>query len=538
MAILFDDGVIRVVIRRHNERGSPPRGTMVTFADLTFRPQDEKLWGEGPAKALGYDLIGVIAHNENWFPRASMEKALIAFRRRLRPHAIGYGYSMGGYGILKYGKMIGLERVLAVCPQYSIDPRDVPGDRRFTEHFQPNLHRGMALTREDLPDFAVQLADPYFREDAINSNAIEALGGSHWIRSPFTGHASIWLLTDSAFLEKLFERLGEADAPGMRQLMRQRRGETPHWFRNIGRAAMMRGQEERALRFWQRGLELGLVPRFRDDDMAECLPVLIHSRFERGEKERAFQAIDTVAPHIANNATALEHTGHALAAGGEWARAEVQFRAAVAANPKSGGAWRGVLASLRIQGRTAEHLEAALEASAALPEEPEIVTETARLLERAGRAAEAEPLLRNAIAARPDAPMLLRAMASTLTALGREDEAAEHLRDAERRRPNDPAIAHDMGNLLLRRGEMGQAVEHYREASRRHPLEAKLHLGLSKALAAAGDGSGALEAAREAVRLNPKNGPARLWLLRCLAMRGRLLEVARMAPSFLRRKRS
>lgn len=511
MPILFDDGVLRVVIRRHADRTRPLRGTLVTFADLTFRPDEEKLWGEAPAAALGYDLIGIVAHTENWFPLASMKRAARVVRGRLRTPALGYGYSMGGYGVLKYGRLLGLEHVLAVCPQFSIDPEDVPADDRFHAHFDPGLHRAMAIRPRDLARFAVQIADPYHPEDNLNAAAIDALGRSHWVRTPFLGHAAIWMLTEHAFLGRLFERVLEEDTAGLRRLMRERRAQTPHWLRNVGRAAMERGRAERAMRLWDRSEELGMHAKVRADDYAELLPGLIRRRFQQKRGGEALALLDAVAPRIEKHALGRERIGHALAGENLWPLALEHFEAASRINPAQAGAWRGVIASLNALGRPEEAMAAAERAHAALPENGEIALTLGRGFLHGGDAARAEPLLRLAAAAMPEEPLALQSLAEALGRLGRKAEAK--------------ALLHQTRASLASRPRPAQALR---------PLEARMHRGLARALLMAGDRRAALEAAREAYRLNPEGKANIALLLRCHLARGQVLRALALLPRLLR----
>src|SRR4051794_10196197 len=120
-SILYEDEEI-VVIHRPAPRGAAAAGgelpggldtpaplTLVTFADLTFRPDGHAIWGREPAAKMGLDAIGFVAKRENWFPAAAMQKAAPAVRALLGGGpALCYGYSMGGYAALKYARLLGV----------------------------------------------------------------------------------------------------------------------------------------------------------------------------------------------------------------------------------------------------------------------------------------------------------------------------------------------------------------------------------------------------------------------------------------------
>lgn len=140
--IIFEDEEIRVVHRP----GATPY-TLLTFAAVAHRPKDAWIWAEPPIEKLDIEAIGVIGKRENWYPAASMRAAAPAIRPLLRACAVGYGYSMGGYAVLKYGRLLGLTHGLAVSPQTTIDPAEVPQDRRFHRFHDAALHGGMAAWR-------------------------------------------------------------------------------------------------------------------------------------------------------------------------------------------------------------------------------------------------------------------------------------------------------------------------------------------------------------------------------------------------------
>ena len=121
-----------------------------------------------------------------------------------------YGYSMGGYAALKYARMLGISRALGVCPQASIDPVDVPDDKRFHKFHKRGLHDGMMMTASEAPEFGVLMADPYMANDRTSAELFARVG-VHWLRTPFMDHATIWLLVETEFLHEVLRLILQAE---------------------------------------------------------------------------------------------------------------------------------------------------------------------------------------------------------------------------------------------------------------------------------------------------------------------------------------
>ena len=66
---------------------------------------------------------------------------------------LAYGSSMGGYAAIRFADRVGAQRVLALSPQYSVDPRVVPQDRRWRSaqrriRFRPELNGPIGCAAE------------------------------------------------------------------------------------------------------------------------------------------------------------------------------------------------------------------------------------------------------------------------------------------------------------------------------------------------------------------------------------------------------
>jgi len=106
---------------------------VVCFATWKPRPS---LLGELASERFfwrrGLNTISILAADNDWFQHAEIETALAAIRAATAGYdLIGYGGSMGAYASINFADRLGLRRVIAICPQYSIDERRAPYESRW-----------------------------------------------------------------------------------------------------------------------------------------------------------------------------------------------------------------------------------------------------------------------------------------------------------------------------------------------------------------------------------------------------------------------
>jgi hypothetical protein len=115
---------------------------LITFADLIGLASGQRFFADTPVMKHALTCLGFVAKAPNWYPAASVERALDAARIYLEPYRdrILYGGSMGGYGAIRHSAKLGATVVVALCPQWSLDRQECgdfdPGFRRF---FAPAL---------------------------------------------------------------------------------------------------------------------------------------------------------------------------------------------------------------------------------------------------------------------------------------------------------------------------------------------------------------------------------------------------------------
>lgn len=251
--ILYEDDEIRVV-----RRPGASDFTLVTFGPLNAIRDVRQFWGEWPAEKLDLDVVGFVCKGDTWYPASAMARTAPLVRGSLKSVAIGYGFSMGGYGALKYGRLLGLTHAVALSPQLSIDPADVPEDLRYRRSYRPDMHAGMRVAAADLPPWSVMVLDPRYALDRAQADIAPAVANLVRLHYGFLGHGTVDMLTGTTILAEFFERVRRRDMPGLLSYLRGLRGCSPQWFRLVGRANAIRGRWGRANRLWHRAVALGL----------------------------------------------------------------------------------------------------------------------------------------------------------------------------------------------------------------------------------------------------------------------------------------
>ncbi|MBI0535303.1 hypothetical protein D9599_06945 [Roseomonas sp. KE2513] len=398
--------------------GAPGHPTLVTFGDYTRRPDQPGFWGASTAAALGWPAIGFVARRPNWYPAASVLAAAPLVRARLDDaEAIGYGYSMGGYGALKYGRTLGLSAALAISPQASIAPADVPEDTRWHVLHDPVLHAGMRVTATDLAPRVWMVTDPRAPGDGPAASLLAA-EGVRLVPAYGLFHGTMALLAGRTPLAEALASLRADDPARLRRLIRARRRDLAAWHAGTGAVLLGRGREAAGTALLDCARQRGLTP------YAEA-----------------------------------EALGFALRSGAEPVLARLL---AVEGLSAEGHASRSF--ALAGAGRPDLALRAAKAGLAIFPENPALLTQFGHLLLAEGLAAEAHAALARAHALRPTDGWILVGLSGAL--LGLDDAAgAERTAREALALPQAGAFPHfALGNALRAQGRPGEAEAAYAAA--------------------------------------------------------------------------
>ena len=228
--IIFEDEHIRVIwMPGQSEQ------LIFSFGDLITRAKGNNINAEKSLAKYQFNVIGIMPKERSWFPHKSMQAMLIAIApimEKFKQH-IAYAGSMGGYAAIKYSQQLACQRVVALVPQYSIDPQDVD-DPRYNMFFHKDNNHNMRVTTQDVSTECeyIIVYDPYCVEDRRHYEKLKAvLPNLHTLNLPFTGHDAIAILASSELLNDFLTR--EFDADFFYQKMRQVKKNSKFYYRKV-----------------------------------------------------------------------------------------------------------------------------------------------------------------------------------------------------------------------------------------------------------------------------------------------------------------
>ena len=229
--ILFRSAALEV--RRIADRDG--RIAVVTFDSHHDEPGFARPgFGEDYFERENVGAIHVMCHGNDWFQHAEMPDALRAVlaaassERRL----LAYGSSMGGYAAIRFADAVGASAVLALSPQYSVDPRKMRFERRWLEDQRRiRFHRaldGRIRTRAHI----VIAYDPHLDADRRHVDRIARDVAVTRLSLPHAGHPVGTFLAETALLAPLVTQVREnlLDTVAIADTAHRRRGSSSSWL--------------------------------------------------------------------------------------------------------------------------------------------------------------------------------------------------------------------------------------------------------------------------------------------------------------------
>ncbi|MFV5519300.1 MULTISPECIES: hypothetical protein [Acinetobacter] len=228
--IIFEDGHIRAIFMKGSSQE-----LIFSFGDLITRAKGTSINAEKSLEKFHFNVIGVMPKEKSWFPEASMRAMLAAIQDLIASFKIrvGYGGSMGGYAAIKYSNLLDLNRIVALVPQYSIDPEDIH-DPRYNMFYHADLNANMRIQAQDVSaqrEYIV-VYDQYYAEDRGHYLKIQPLiPHLHTLHLPFTGHDAIAILANSELLNDFLTH--PFDAPFFYQKIRKVKKNSKFYYRKV-----------------------------------------------------------------------------------------------------------------------------------------------------------------------------------------------------------------------------------------------------------------------------------------------------------------
>lgn len=223
--LIYSDENLEVI---HRPGASPY--LLVTFNEMEIQANGSRFWGQRFCEKADIAALGFISRRPNWFPAASVVKAVEATAPILRSarERILYGHSQGGYAALRYRRRFNATTAIAFCPQVSIDPKSVPYDNRFLRHFSPGLHANMGITPDHAAGRAFIFYDPFHAVDRRHAERIAILQAeTHLLPVHMTGHGTVRVFTGTERALSLIDACRANDLAALRTLARTARIDAP-----------------------------------------------------------------------------------------------------------------------------------------------------------------------------------------------------------------------------------------------------------------------------------------------------------------------
>ncbi|RCW82430.1 HEAT repeat domain-containing protein [Paracoccus lutimaris] len=198
------------------------------------------------AEQLGIDALTVQTAWRDWFisERSATLAEVLADATRDRAEVICTGFSMGGYGALLYSAACHAKRVLAVSPQYSIDPAVAPFDAKRHQKFA-RIGRPMPCPQEwgDPQVGGLLLYDPAIAADRAHMQLItRAFPRLMTIALPHGGHPATGVIAAYGGIGRVARMVAtdQIDASAIRQLHRRYRRRVANYRLSLASAALPR----------------------------------------------------------------------------------------------------------------------------------------------------------------------------------------------------------------------------------------------------------------------------------------------------------
>ena len=264
--IIFEDDHIRAIYLQGDS------DTLVlSFGDLITRAKGLSINAEKSLMKYDYAVVGIMPKQKSWFPASSMSALLEQLQPILNQYKniVGYGGSMGGYAAIKYARSLRMNRVVAMVPQYSIDPAEVE-DKRYTDFYDAELNADMRIQTQDIVSDCeyIIVYDPYFENDKEHYLKIKPLIPQlHTLHLPYTGHDAIAVLANSALLHDFIER--PYDQTYFYKQIRDVKKNSKFYYRSV--IAHLLGTHNEALGKILKGIDIQLDSTFFDASLKQTI---------------------------------------------------------------------------------------------------------------------------------------------------------------------------------------------------------------------------------------------------------------------------
>ncbi|MGR3198154.1 MAG: hypothetical protein ACU0DH_03745 [Paracoccus sp. (in: a-proteobacteria)] len=241
-------------------------------ADAKGTPYEGRpIWGQSFYRSEGHSLLGVSAATNDWFRCGELIAALTdlaesGFFKNFR-HVVMAGSSMGGFAAAAFAPLAPGCTVLSLSPQATLDPEQVPWEKRFADGLRQDWSLPFGNAAEGLKAARVGyvLYDPLNRPDQRHVNMIAAAPSARFIKVPAGGHGVPPMLVQTRLMKQVSRDIiaGRFDEASFYKSIRVRK-DTIRYYRMLAREALLR----RKFGFALKACEFGLR-KFPESDLLE-----------------------------------------------------------------------------------------------------------------------------------------------------------------------------------------------------------------------------------------------------------------------------
>jgi|GEM_PF-336369 len=232
---IFEGRDIRVVARLFDE---DKKDLVITFTGRAASPPVEKGFGEAYLIKRRVSAIHFISNDNHWWQTPEPAEAIAEMHRRglLGPdrRITLYGSSMGGYAALILSGLIKPRRIVLFSPQFSIDPKRVPFEKRWRAYAAKLSfdHDDMAAGIDHEAEIKA-VYDPFFKPDRQHIQLIEQIRPVDHVHVRFAGHNTARALEELGIITRVIDALLFRES-GERELVdlyrESRHASTLYWY--------------------------------------------------------------------------------------------------------------------------------------------------------------------------------------------------------------------------------------------------------------------------------------------------------------------
>jgi tetratricopeptide (TPR) repeat protein len=368
-----------------------------------------------------------VATRANWYPAADMRPAIQALRPILNRFGerVCIGYSMGGYATIKYARLLGSDTSIALSPQYSVHPSDIP------DEFEDDLKQTMAALKvdRDCIDDNMRIAadsdhgriyafyDNTLKADSAHIARIEAQVRLIKVTMPYRRHFLDRCFAETPALSRLVKLCRSGSDAAVRALAQERR--------KIGSLRAFNIGCELADRHLRWGIDLleRHGPSMELKERTELSNRLAAAAIDRGDFAWPVAALEHLLKHEAADADSYALLATAYLGLGNLPRAATALRQRVQLAPSDAGAWQKLIDTLLRMADLPASLEEIANAIRHCPDRPDLLYRASDIALAAGRTQEAINYLRRAITAQTPPPSRVEQLAILLFESEHYDEA-------------------------------------------------------------------------------------------------------------------